>query len=76
MGKKNTVMFIGRYGLLYTDAEGMIYNIHIDRIRDTGTLLRNGITPINRYKRLTAEDADRIIDKVLELTPEVKWEII
>jgi len=75
MVEKSSVMFVGRYGLIFTDEDGVMYNVHIDKNVNTGTLLKKGIKAINKDKWLTDEDVEMIISKILSITPEIKWEI-
>ena len=75
MVEKSSVMFVGRYGLIFTDEDGIMYNVHIEKNEDTGTLLKQGIKALNKDKLLTNKDIEMIISKVLSLTPEIKWEI-
>jgi len=75
MVEKSSVMFVGRYGLVFTDEDGIMYNVHIEKNEDTGTLLKQGIKALNKDKLLTNKDIEMIISKVLSLTPEIKWEI-
>ena len=75
MVEKKSIMFVGRYGLVFTDEDGVMYNVHIDRYGNEGTLLKKGISSINKYKLLTDTDIEIIVSKILNLTPEIKWEI-
>ena len=75
MVKKSSVMFVGRYGLIFTDEDGIMYNVHIEKNENTGTLLKQGIKAINKEKLLTSEHIEMIISKILSITPEIKWEI-
>jgi len=75
MVEKSTVMFVGKYGLIFTDEDGVMYNVHIDRHGSDGTLLKNGISSFNKNKLLTDTDIEIIVSKILSLTPEIKWEV-
>ena len=75
MVEKSSVMFVGRYGLIFTDEEGVMYNVHCEKTENTGTLLKQGIKAINKDKWLTNEDVEMIISKILSITPEIEWEI-
>ena len=68
-------MFVGKYGLLFTDEDGTIYNVHIDRHGNEGTLIKKGISAINTDKMLTGKDVEMIVSKILSITPDIEWEI-
>ena len=68
-------MFVGKYGLIFTDEDGIMYNVHIDKHGSEGTLFRKGISAVNKYKLLTGEDVEMIISKILSITTEIEWEI-
>ena len=75
MIEKNSIIFIGRYGLLFTDEDQTTYNVHIDRHENGGTLLKKGIVAINESNLLTEQKIEQIISKILSLTPDIKWEV-
>ena len=75
MTEKNSIMFVGKYGMLFTDEDCTMYNVHIDREGNEGTLLRKGIVAINENKPVTEQNVEQIISKILSLTPDIKWEI-
>jgi len=75
MGKKNSVMFIGKYGLLYTDEEGIMYTVLIDRQGSKGKFKKKDILALNKRKQLMVSDIELIVSKILSLTPEVEWEV-
>ena len=75
MTEKNSIMFVGKYGLLFTDENHIIYNVHIDRHGNEGTLLKKGIVAINESNLLTEQKIEQINSKILSLTPDIKWEV-
>ena len=75
MTGKSSIMFVGKYGLLFTDEDRTTYNVHIDRHENGGTLLKKGIVAINENKQLTEQKVEQIISEILSLTPDIKWEI-
>ena len=75
MVEKNSVMFVGKYGIMFTDEDGIMYNVHIDRHGSDGTLFKKGISAFNNNKLLTDADIEMIVSKILSLTPDIKWEV-
>jgi hypothetical protein len=71
----SSITYVGRYGLLFTDEDGTIYNVHIETFGNGGRLLKSGIEAINGNKRLNDNDREMIVSKILSLTPDIKWEI-
>jgi hypothetical protein len=52
-----------------------MYNVHIDKHGNEGTLFMAGISSINKNKVLIDEDIGMIISKILSLTPDISWTI-
>ena len=75
MNDKSSITFLGRYGMLFTDEDAVIYSVIIEKIGDTVMLFKGGIKAINRHKILTDKDIEIIVAKILSLQPDVKWRI-
>ena len=72
---KSSIMFIGRYGLMFTDEDGIRYSVHTENTGDGINLLKEGIVSINSNKVLNVQDRERIVSKILSLKPEIKWQV-
>ena len=75
---KNSVLFTGT-GLLFTDenGEGFLVNCHNHlRSEYDKVLYSRGIKKLGCKKKLSDDDKERIIAKIIELTPQIKWLII
>ena len=68
-------MFIGKYGLLFTDEDDIMYTVLIDRHGSKGILFKRKILALNKRKQLLVSDLELIVSKILSLTPEVEWEV-
>ena len=73
---KNSVMCAGSSGLIFTDENGKSFMVDSPKLSSGGRVLFTG-----RIKRFgcktdtTAEEREKIIAKILELTPNIEWNI-
>jgi len=72
---KNSVLFTGT-GLLFTDekGEGFLVSCHNHlRSEYDKVLYTRGIKKLGCKNELSVDDKERIIAKIIELTPHLKW---
>jgi len=77
MEDKNSVKFIGRSGLLYTDENSETFCVYTETLpseKSTMVLYSNEIKSLGG-RELTDNDRETIISKILELTKHVEWQI-
>ena len=70
-----SILFTGRFGLLFTDENGIEYKIHTETDGDTVVMSREKVKAIVNDKMLDEEEREKIISKVLSLTAGIKWRI-
>ena len=78
MEDKNSVKFIGRSGLLYTNENGETFCVYSETLpleKSTMILYSNEIKPLDCNRELSDNDRETIISKNLELTKHVEWQI-
>ena len=75
MNDKSSITFLGRYGMLFTDEDAVVYSVNIEKIGDTIILYHEGIKAINKHKILNDKDIEIIISKILSLQPNFEWEV-
>ena len=68
-------MFLGRYGLLFTDENGIRYSVLIEKAGEDITLFREGIKPIESNRELNDKEIEIIISKILSLKPKFQWQV-
>ena len=70
-----SILFTGRFGLLFTDENGIEYKIHTETEGDTVVLSREKVEAVVSDRMLEEEEREKIISKVLSLTTGIKWRI-
>jgi len=78
MEDKNSVKFIGRSGLLYTDEDGKTFCVYTETLPfgKSGMVLHSKeIKQLSSNSDLTENDREKVILKILELTKHINWQI-
>ena len=78
MEDKNSVKFIGRSGLLYTDENGKTFCVYTETLpmrQFDMVLYSREIKPLGCNRELSDNDREMIISKILELTKHINWQI-
>ena len=76
MSDKNSIMWAGEMNLIFTDEAGEPFVINCPKISTAKTERLLFSKEIRRFcgdRAITAEKREKIISKVLELTPEINW---
>jgi hypothetical protein len=75
---KNSVKFVGREGLLYTDENGETFCVYTEMVplkKSEMVLFANEIKPIGCNRELSNNERETIISKIVELTKDIEWQI-
>ena len=78
MENKNSVKFIGRRGLIFTDEDGVRYCVYIKTLSSGEydmALYSKDIRPLDIERKLNKTEGETIISKILELTKDINWQI-
>ena len=78
MSDRNTVKIVGRSELLYKDENGKSFLAKIQVLPNGEydmALFTREIQPMYSNEKLTETDREIIISKILELSPDIKWQI-
>ena len=78
MEDKNSVKFIGRRGLVFTDEDGVRYCVYIKTLSSGEydmVLYSKDIRPLDIERKLNDNERETIISKILELTKDINWQI-
>jgi len=78
MEDKNSVKFIGRRGLIFTDEDGIRFCVHIKTLSSGEydmVLYSKDIRPLDIDRKLNDNERETIVSKILELTKDIKWQI-
>ena len=76
MLEKNSIMYAGETGLIFTDENGKSFLVDSPKLSSGERVLFSGrIKQFGCNTDITAEEREKIISKVLELTPKTKWKI-
>ena len=76
MLEKNSIMCAGETGLIFTDENGKSFLVDSPKLSSGERVLFSGrIKQFGSNTDITAEEREKIISKVLELTPKTKWKI-
>ena len=76
MFDKNSVMCAGSSGLIFTDENGRSFIIDSPKLSSgERVLFSSRVRQFGSNADLPAEEQETIIAKVLELTPNIKWNI-
>ena len=73
---KCTIHFTGRAGILFTDENGIQYDIDTEMLASKKydiALSKRSIKPVAENLKLSDNDKDIIVSKILEFTPGIKW---
>ena len=78
MDGKSSVKFVGNSGLTYTDEDGVEYFVLIRTISSENydRILYSKDLKSRCRKELSDSDRKKIISKILELTKDIKWQVI
>ena len=78
MEDKNSVKFIGRSGLLYTNENGETFCVYTETLpmrQFDMVLYPREIKPLGCNRELSVNDRENIISKICELTKHINWQI-
>ena len=78
MEDKNSVKFIGRSGLLYTNENSETFCVYTETLpmRQLDMVLYSKeIKPLGCNRELSDNDREMIISEILELTKQINWQI-
>ena len=78
MSGRNSVKITGGSELLYKDENGKSFLVKIQVLPNGEydmALFTREIQPMFSNEKLTETDREKIISKILELSPDIKWQI-
>jgi len=72
---KVSILFTGRNGMLFTDENGIEYNLHTERDGDTLVLSREKIKAVDSNHTLDYKEREEIVSKILKFMSGIKWRV-
>jgi len=72
---KVSILFTGRIGMLFTDENGIEYNLHTERDGDFLVLSKEKIKLVDSDQMLDHNERNRIVSKILKLMSGIKWRV-